>query len=411
MTHPARLSWAQVTEALAVRLDVDALTRLALAHVPPAPPANREPVEAAIDVAFQRAHGGWASGWRWAHGEGSIGGGPVAPWCCPPHSVWRKGDTAAAQTARRAADALVDWRAWIAELAALFARSEPGLPAIVAFERHAAAVLAAVAERTGAEDAWYTHAHQVLTWFLESHGHDDADQIVTRAIAGRFESWVAPSETVAADVVAGLRDRVFRRRKAHVDGLALWTKARAATAWQTAMPALARANVDGVLDYIVRHDAAIDEERGARMLAALELARRDARGTAPLTFAMLQHWHGYVGEDPALRTHDAWAKDGRERYEHVKDLGDKVAAALRDANAGSSPIARAARVYLDICFLHPFANGNARAARLALDFVLTRAGLAVDDPDGALFRTPLAVTDPDLGTHYQTLVARLVVTK
>jgi len=32
-------------------------------------------------------------------------------------------------------------------------------------------------------------------------------------------------------------------------------------------------------------------------------------------------------------------------------------------------------VYLDVGFLHPFEDGNARAAWLALDHVLTRAGL------------------------------------
>ena len=36
----------------------------------------------------------------------------------------------------------------------------------------------------------------------------------------------------------------------------------------------------------------------------------------------------------------------------------------------------AARVYLDVCYFHPFVDGNARAARLALDHVITRAGLA-----------------------------------
>lgn len=38
---------------------------------------------------------------------------------------------------------------------------------------------------------------------------------------------------------------------------------------------------------------------------------------------------------------------------------------------------RAARVYLDVCFFHPFDDGNARAARLALDHVLTTAGWAL----------------------------------
>ncbi len=34
-------------------------------------------------------------------------------------------------------------------------------------------------------------------------------------------------------------------------------------------------------------------------------------------------------------------------------------------------------MYLDICYFHPFEDGNARAARLALDHVLTSSGLAL----------------------------------
>ena len=51
-------------------------------------------------------------------------------------------------------------------------------------------------------------------------------------------------------------------------------------------------------------------------------------------------------------------------------------ACIAEANDSSIPApARAARAYLDLCFFHPFSDGNARAARLALDHVLTRAGL------------------------------------
>ena len=42
---------------------------------------------------------------------------------------------------------------------------------------------------------------------------------------------------------------------------------------------------------------------------------------------------------------------------------------------------RAARVYLDVCFFHPFADGNARAARLALEHVLTSEGFALHTAD------------------------------
>nr|WP_246112225.1 Fic family protein [Streptomyces hawaiiensis] len=40
--------------------------------------------------------------------------------------------------------------------------------------------------------------------------------------------------------------------------------------------------------------------------------------------------------------------------------------------------ARAARAYLDVCFFHPFDDGNARAAFLTLIFVLAREGIALD---------------------------------
>ncbi|MFF8844351.1 hypothetical protein ACF08N_16805 [Streptomyces sp. NPDC015127] len=40
--------------------------------------------------------------------------------------------------------------------------------------------------------------------------------------------------------------------------------------------------------------------------------------------------------------------------------------------------AGAARAYLDVCFFHPFDDGNARSAFLALVFVLAREGVALD---------------------------------
>ncbi|MGW0536586.1 Fic family protein [Streptomyces sp. NPDC003032] len=39
---------------------------------------------------------------------------------------------------------------------------------------------------------------------------------------------------------------------------------------------------------------------------------------------------------------------------------------------------RAARAYLDVLLFHPFEDGNARAAMLALAFVLGRDGLSLD---------------------------------
>ncbi|MGW6646680.1 Fic family protein [Streptomyces iakyrus] len=55
-----------------------------------------------------------------------------------------------------------------------------------------------------------------------------------------------------------------------------------------------------------------------------------------------------------------------------------MAESARDAAPPLPLTARAARVYLDVCFFHPFDDGNARAAFLTLVFVLAREGIALD---------------------------------
>jgi hypothetical protein len=111
----------------------------------------------------------------------------------------------------------------------------------------------------------------------------------------------------------------------------------------------------------------------------------------PLTFDQLAEWQGVVlgASAPAeLRTTDAYAKGGRDRYAYRADLHERVAKAIADTQATTaSLVVRAARIYLDICFYHPFADGNARAARLALDHVLTSAGHALQLA-APLFRLP-----------------------
>ncbi|WP_311774568.1 Fic family protein [Streptomyces sp. AK010] len=53
--------------------------------------------------------------------------------------------------------------------------------------------------------------------------------------------------------------------------------------------------------------------------------------------------------------------------------------------------ARAARAYLDVCFFHPFDDGNARSAFLALIFVLAREGIALD---GVVRRVTFQADEP-----------------
>jgi hypothetical protein len=327
--------------------------------------------------------------------------------------VWARDETSAGPTVARAASGLLSWRDWIVELADLFARAPDGAAA-VALERHALATLAAVVERTGAGDAWYKHAHQVLTWLLESRGEgrDAAGAIVGRAIGGRFESWAEPDDDLGRDVARAIRDGALARGPfAGPDGLEAWWSARAATDWGGAFGPGRAGGGDATLEHVVRHDAAVDEARGDRMLSALGLARADARAGAELTWERLVAWQAVVTGRPAdVRTGDAWARDGRERYGRPPDLEGRVRRALADASAAApSAVARAARVYLDVCFLHPFRDGNARAARLALDFVLTRAGLGLEDAEGLIFRLPLPASDPAVGARYLALLARHVV--
>ncbi|WP_339153643.1 Fic family protein [Streptomyces sp. F41] len=121
------------------------------------------------------------------------------------------------------------------------------------------------------------------------------------------------------------------------------------------------------------------------MLAALKLLRADAARGARLDRTLLSSWQQRVlgtPEPPPFRRSPAFAKAGRERY----GIGPETPA-LFDACLAESAVdtghplgltARAARTYLDICFFHPFDDGNARAAFLALVFVLAREGIALD---------------------------------
>jgi len=80
--------------------------------------------------------------------------------------------------------------------------------------------------------------------------------------------------------------------------------------------------------------------------------------------------------EPRFRRGDAFSKAGRERYGISESTQREFERCLSEANERDA-LAAATRVYLDVCFFHPFDDGNARAARLALDYVLTRGGLAL----------------------------------
>ena len=140
--------------------------------------------------------------------------------------------------------------------------------------------------------------------------------------------------------------------------------------------------------------ATLARSHADRLASALVLCRDSAARGLPLSFDQLAEWQAVVlGEHApvAFRSAVAYAKNGREMYRIDSDVADEFDRALADASDTSSTVAtRAARAYLDLCFFHPFPDGNARAARLALDHVLSSNGLWLRDADDGIAAAPRA---------------------
>ncbi|MGE6762163.1 Fic family protein [Corallococcus interemptor] len=134
-------------------------------------------------------------------------------------------------------------------------------------------------------------------------------------------------------------------------------------------------------DFLHRHDAPAHEDQGAerteRFERALARVRHLADAGEPLTFVRMVEVHtALLGAPTGFRTGDAFARGGAHRYAHAPGLEaafrEKVEA---DARENRHPVAHATQLYLDLCFFHPFPDGNARAARLWLEYMLRRGRL------------------------------------
>ncbi|MGW2874350.1 Fic family protein [Kitasatospora sp. NPDC001225] len=356
-----------------------------------------KPWSDAMTHVLMERYGRWAAGWRWSLGEGDVDGGPVGNWCCGSHSI-----TTPEQTLDRVVAALCEWRDWLERLAEWF-EAYPLDPETldadrILWERAARNLILQVADRTGAESGWYGHCRQVLEWFLGYWGvaPEPAERLVRQAVGGRFKSWTAP-DTVLADEVAERLVGPLRPQDIYwspdpgelPDHLERWLAVRESVPWSdgadgedgTDSGPVTPAR-DGAAEDFRFFDAAVDAARAAGLLTALELVRADAARGAVLDFELLRGWQQHVlgtPEPPPLRTRPAFAKGGEERYGIGPDTRARLDACLAQAADGRIPLAaRAARVYLDVCFFHPFDDGNARAALLTLLFVLARAGVTLD---------------------------------
>ncbi|MFG2097308.1 Fic family protein [Streptomyces sp. NPDC048612] len=348
----------------------------------------------AMSQALAEHYGRWTVGWRWAHDEGDFDGGPIGSWCCPQDSITTEQETLACVVA-----ALCEWREWLESLAGWFDAYPLDLTEVedqrILWERAARNLILQVTDRTGCGSGWYGHCHQVLTWFLSRWGvaPDLARKLVDEAIGGRFKSWTGPDPVLVEDVAERLAlslrpDDGARPAGPAPDHLERWLAVRESVPWQEA-PEDARGEPvvpsrDGAAEDIRAFDGALDPARARGLLAALELLRADAARGALLEFELIQRWQQHVlgTLKPPFRHLPAFAKAGRERYGISADTRARLDACLaqstQDAKRPLPLTARAARAYLDVCFFHPFDDGNARSAFLTLIFVLAREGIALD---------------------------------
>ncbi|WP_434416025.1 Fic family protein [Nannocystis pusilla] len=372
---------------------VERLVQATVAHRGPdwrAVPQNvRDALIEQFDREFVAEYGAWASGWHWAASEPG-GGGPVRGWCCSRDSLFRRDDPDPQATVERVVAALGEWQQFLVDLAAAFAdlyQETADLPLAQQVERAAARLLPLVVERTGAEDAWYHTFTRALLWCLESFGRADRDVqlAVEYVVGGHFSSWCAPDPDAAREACVRLglavadaaRDSDTAPRP---DALAAWLETRVA-AFRDPPRSRRRTPLhrDGHLLFIEQRDRPRDPVRADRMLAALTACRAHARSGDSLTFDALASWQAQVlGVDaPRFRITEAFARGGHDRYGLAADTFERFTACLAETASAEPLTVRAARVYLDVCFFHPFVDGNARAARLALDHVITRAGLGL----------------------------------
>ncbi|MFI9203068.1 Fic family protein [Streptomyces sp. NPDC053048] len=187
------------------------------------------------------------------------------------------------------------------------------------------------------------------------------------------------------------------------DALLTWQHVREQVDWTRACPHIAGPvqgdrDGDGIAEYAAASRATRGEDRARRLTAAWQQAYADARAGRALDFERLAAWQSTVLGIPlaAFRAGTAYAKRGSERYGLHADTPQRFASCLAQSREPAVPLpARAARLYLDVCFFHPFDDGNARAALLALGHLLATQDIVLswirplavaryaDDPEGA----------------------------
>jgi hypothetical protein len=364
----------------------------------------------AMTIALAAHYGDWARGWTAQIAGHTADGALILRWSGAQDSI-----TTPEETLGAVAGALLDWRMFLEDLAEIFTRHLP-LPAepraaSAAWEATTASLVATVAARSGADEHWYPVCALALKWFLtvaEVPG-EDHDALIDTAIGGRFWSSVSPLGAEVADAAESLAAALTGITPPPDDAWPdTWPQVRQAARWEHATEHVsgpARTARDGIAEHLSRQKYTTD-----RILAALDLVRTDVVEGGPLTFARLEAWQRKVLAVAAapFRTTPAWALAGRERYAYLDELPQAFEACLAEATDPAVPLpSRAARVYLDVLHFHPFADGNARSAALALYYVLAREGVVLDRA-APLLMTRWPAADPHGAEGLARLVALLI---
>lgn len=171
------------------------------------------------------------------------------------------------------------------------------------------------------------------------------------------------------------------------DDLRTWLRVRSQVDWEGAADSLSgpiRGRGDGIALFAGARPRPADPLRAERLRAAWRLAHMDAASGHRLDFDRLAAWQRRIlgRQGVAFRTLPAFAKGGDERYGLTAETPDLFNAYLMQATSSHSTVpvaARAARVYLDVSFFHPFEDGNGRSALIALGFVLAREDIVLDE--------------------------------
>lgn len=201
-----------------------------------------------------------------------------------------------------------------------------------------------------------------------------------------------------------------------IDHLAAWCEIRDRVQWADVRHGFGwpgdpvQARRDGIALRIETVEHARDPVRAQRLLSAYGQMRYDAAAGKILDFRLLASWQRTVlgVADAPFRRSPAFAKDGRERYGLSPDTSARFLDCLAASCDCELPVAaRAARIYLDVCFFHPFTDGNARSALLASAFVLARDGIVLDEV-GPLAQVQRPADDAEGAAGLANLVVALI---